>query len=119
LTILWVVPLLLFIGVIALERGIDPALLDPRFLLPALLMIAPAVYFWREGIDVLPEGIYRRIHVPQYVPFTEMAGWDYDRREGRRVLTVWDEQHRKILECRAAHLTDFPALLDTFEEKLP
>ncbi|MFN8450170.1 MAG: hypothetical protein U0521_16690 [Anaerolineae bacterium] len=41
LTVLWVTPLLLFVGVIALKRGVDLALLDPRFLLPALLMIAP------------------------------------------------------------------------------
>lgn len=118
LTVLWIVPLLLFIAVIALERGVDMALLDPRFLLPALLMIVPAVYFWQEGIDVLPDGIYRRIHIPQYYAFAQMARWQYDRREGRRVLTVWDEQERKLVECRAAHLTDFPALLETFEERL-
>lgn len=118
LTILWAVPLLLFVAVIALKRGIDPALLDPRFLVPALLMIAPALYFWREGIDVLPEGIYRRIHLPQYYPFAAMTRWHYDRRPDRRVLTIWDGQDQKIVECRAGHLTDFPMLLETLEEKL-
>ena len=118
LAILWIVPLLLFIAVIALERGIDPALLDPRFLLPALLMIVPAIYFWQEGIDVLPDGIYRRIHVPRYYPFAALARWHYDCREDRYVLTIWDEQDQKIVECRAGHLTDFPMLLETLEEKL-
>jgi len=119
LTVLWVVPLLLFVAVMALERGIDLALLDPRFLLPALLMIAPALYFWQEGIDVLPDGIVRRIHVPHhYYPFTMMARWHYDGREDRHVLTIWDAHDQKIVECRAGHLTDFPMLLATLEEEL-
>lgn len=118
LAALWVVPLLLFITVMALERGVDLALLDPRFLLPALVMIAPALYFWQEGIDVLPDGIVRRMHVPQYFPFTVMARWHYDRRQDRHVLTIWDAHDHKIVECRAGHLTDFPMLLETLEEKL-
>ncbi len=119
LTVLWNVPLLLFIVTIIAERGLDPALIDPRFLLPVLLMIAPSIYFWREGIDVLPDGLYRRIHVPHYYAFAEMARWDYDRRVDRQVLTIWDEQDQKIVECRAGHLTDFPALLKTLEDRLP
>jgi hypothetical protein len=118
LAVLWVVPLLLFVAVMAFKRGIDLALLDPRFLLPALLMIAPALYFWQEGIDVLPDGIVRRIHVPRYYPFDVMVRWHFDRREGRRVLTIWDAHDHKIVECRAAHLTDFPMLLETLEDKL-
>ncbi|MFN8560113.1 MAG: hypothetical protein U0703_00390 [Anaerolineae bacterium] len=118
LTVLWVTPLLLFVGVIALKRGVDLALLDPRFLLPALLMIVPAVYFWREGIDVLPDGIVRRIHLPCYIPFAAMARWHYDRRPDRHVLTIWDTRDQKIVECRAGHLTDFPMLLETLEDRL-
>ncbi len=119
LAILWVVPLLLFIGVMILERGVDLALLDPRFLFPALLMIAPAFYFWQEGIDVLPDGIYRRIHVPRYYPFAALARWHYDARADRHVLTIWDGRDEKIVECRAGHLTDFSLLLETLEERLP
>jgi hypothetical protein len=64
LTVLWIVPLLIFIGAIIIGTGINLALLDPRFVLPALLMIAPALYFWQEGIDVLQSGITRLIHIP-------------------------------------------------------
>ena len=118
LSVMWVVPLLLFIGVIVSQRGIDPAFFDPRFFIPAGIMIAPALYFWREGIDVLPDGLYRRIHLPRYVPFTEMRRWRYDAREGRRVLTIWDADGQKLVECRAGHLTEFPALLEMLEERL-
>ncbi len=119
LTVLWIVPLLLFVAVIVLKRGVNPALLDPRFLIPALLMIAPAFYFWQEGVDVRHEGIVRRIHVPAYHRFDAMQRWHYDSRADRRVLTIWNAQGEKILECRAGHLTDFPALLDVLSERVP
>jgi hypothetical protein len=119
LTVLWIVPPLLFVSVIALKRGIHPALLDPRFLIPALLMIAPAFYFWQEGIDVLRDGIVRRIHVPAYHRFDAMQRWRYDSQANRRVLTIWDAQGEKILECRAGQLTDFAALLDVLNEHVP
>ncbi len=119
LTVMWVVPLLLFVAAIVLKRGINPALLDPRFLIPALLMIAPAFYFWQEGVDVLREGIVRRIHVPAYHRFDAMQRWYYDSRADRHVLTIWNAQGEKILECRAGHLTDFPALLDVLNERIP
>jgi len=115
LTVLWITPLLMFIVVIVAERGVDPALLDPRFLLPALLMIAPAFYFWREGVDVLPEGIYRRIHLPRFYAYSEMRRWDFN---PQRVLTIWDAENGKILECRAEHLTDFAALLEVVQERV-
>ena len=119
LTVMWIVPLLIFILAIIIGTGINPALLDPRFVLPALLMIAPALYFWQEGIDVLPHGLYRRIHIPHhYYAFDEMADWDYDPREDRHVLTIWDVQNQKIVECRAGHLTDFPTLLEILEKRL-
>ncbi len=118
LTVLWVAPLAVFVAAIIAEKGLSPALLDPRFLLPALLMTAPALYFWQEGIDVLPDGIYRRIHFPRYYPYTAIARLNYDARDDRRVLTLWDSDEQKIVECRAGHLTDFAALLAALEEKL-
>ena len=118
LNVLWVAPLAIFVEAIVLKQGINLALLDPRFLLPALLMIAPALYFWQEGIDVLPEGIYRRIHVPRYYPFDAIARMQYDGGADRRVLTLWDAGNRKIVECRAGHLTDFPTLLARLEDRL-
>jgi hypothetical protein len=114
LTVFWIVPLLLFIAAIILKRGVDLALFDPRFILPALMMIAPAFYVWREGIDVLPDGIYRRMHIPQFYAYANMKRWCYE----RRVLRVWDRQDQIILECRAGHLTEFPALLEVVQAKL-
>lgn len=118
LAALWVTPLGLFVAVMISQVGFNPALLDPRFLLPALLMIAPALYFWQEGIDVLPDGIYRRSHVPRYYPFTAITRMQYDAREHRRVLTLWDQANQKIVECRAGHLTNFPTLLARLEDRL-
>lgn len=118
LVALWVLPLMIFIAAIVSQRGIDAALFDPRFVVPALVMLSPALYFWREGIDVLHGGIRRYIHTPRTVRFEEMARWHYDRREGVRVLTIWDRGGAKLVECRAAHLTDFPALLETLRERV-
>lgn len=118
LTMMWIMPLCIFITAMIGGRGVDRDLLNPRFVLPALVMIAPALYFWREGIDVLPNGIYRRIHLPQYYAFTEMRRWHYDARDDRHVLTIWNAEGEKIVECRAGHLTEFPALLDVLEKRL-
>lgn len=119
LTVMWIAPLVMFVAVMVAETGLNPALLDPRFLLPALLMLLPAAYVWQEGIDLLPGGVYRRIHVPQFYPDEAIARLHYDTRDGIRVLTLWDVQGRKLVECRAAHLTDFPALLAALEARIP
>lgn len=118
LSVLWLMPLGIFVTAMIIGRGFDRDLLNPRFLLPALLMAAPALYFWREGIDVLPNGIYRRIHLPQYYAFTQMKHWRYDAHEDKHVLTIWDAEGQKIVECRAGHLTQFPALLDVLETQV-
>ena len=118
LTALWIMPLGIFVVAMILGRGFDRELFNPRFVLPALVMIAPALYFWREGIDVLPNGIYRRMHLPQYFAFTQMKRWHYDARADKHVLTIWDAEGQKIVECRAGHLTQFPALLDVLEKQV-
>lgn len=118
LTVLWILPLGIFVVAMIIGRGFDRELFNPRFVLPALVMIAPALYFWREGIDVLPNGIYRRIHLPQYFAFTQMKHWHYDARADKHVLTIWDAEGQKIVECRAGHLTQFPALLDVLEKQV-
>jgi hypothetical protein len=119
LTVMWIAPLVMFVVVMVAETGLNPALLDPRFLLPALLMLLPAAYVWQEGIDLLPGGVYRRIHLPQFYPDETIARLYYDTRDGIHVLTLWDAQGRKLVECRAAHLTDFPALLAALEARIP
>jgi hypothetical protein len=84
-------------------------LLDVRALLPALLLLLPAVYIWREGIDVTPSAIIRRIHVPRRYPFHALARWRFDQRVG--VLRVWNREGEIVLECRREQVTDFEGLL--------
>ena len=112
LAVLWLTPLTLLTLTAVLRLGLTPALLDPRFVLPALIAALPSLYVWQEGIDVLPSGIVRRVHVPRYFPNECLETWYFDARPDRRVLTVWDAGNRKLVECRAGHLTDLPALLD-------
>jgi hypothetical protein len=101
----------LLAAALLLGTGDLPALLDLRLLLPLLIGLLPAVYIWQEGVDVLPGGLRRRVHLPRYYPYRALAMYTYDPRPGRRLLTVWDEQGRLALQCHVAHLTDFPVLL--------
>ncbi len=118
LTVLWLTPLTLLTLTIIGRLGLTTALLDPRFLLPALIATIPALYIWQEGIDVLPSGIVRRVHVPRYYSNETLETWYFDARSDRRLLTVWDADNQKVVECRAGHLTDLPALLDTLRERV-
>lgn len=111
LTVLWVTPASLFFLTLLAHQGFTASLLDPRFWLPALAMCLPALYVWREGVDVLPSGIVARVHMPRYYPYADLGTWYLDRHPDRRVLTVWDTCSRKVLECRSGHLTDLPTLL--------
>lgn len=112
LAALWVTPPALLLLTIVWGRGLQPGLLDPRFWLPSLAMLLPALYIWQEGVDVLADGIVARVFWPRYYAYEQLDTWYYDRREARRVLTVWTASRRKALEVRAAHLTDVPLLLD-------
>lgn len=101
-------PLALFFAAALLGVGFSPALLDPRFWGPLLLGLLPACYWWREGVDVLPDGFIRRMQLPRRYRYAELADWQY--RSAERVLTVLDVHGETALECRP-HLTDFPRLL--------
>jgi len=118
LAALWVLPVGLLVGTILLSRGFTVALLDPRLWLPLALMLLPALYVWREGVDVLPSGIVRRVHWPRYYPYEQLDNWYFDKHPDRRMLTVWDGCSRKVLECRAGHLTDLPRLMASLKTNL-
>src|ERR1041384_7721752 len=118
LAALWVMPALIFFGSLMIARGLSLHLVDPRLLLPLIVMALPALYIWREGVDVLPEGLRIRLHGWRYRSFEELDNWYLDNRPQRRLLTVWDQQGRKVLEVHAAHLTNLPALLATLKAKL-
>ncbi|MBI5669622.1 MAG: hypothetical protein HZC41_16590 [Chloroflexi bacterium] len=118
LTGLWLLPIGVLLLALLLGNGLSPALLDPRLLLAFGLMAIPALYIWHEGIDILPHGLVTRIHWPRYHAYDTLDNWYYDGRAGRRVLTIWGQGGRKVLECRAGHLTDFPSLLAALKANL-
>jgi hypothetical protein len=114
----WLAPLILMTSAALIGGGQARAMLDPRFLLLALLMTVPAIYVWQEGVDVREDGIVRRVHVPRYYPYESLAVWAFDSHPSRRLLTIWDARRRKVLECRAGHLTDLPLLLDALRARV-
>lgn len=116
ITALWLTPIFLLILTIVLGRGFTSVMLDWRLILPLAIMTLPALYIWQEGVDVLPCGIRARVHVPRYYNYTALDTYFYDARADRHVLTVWDVNARKVLECRAGHLTKFPTLLASLKE---
>jgi len=118
LAALWVAPAIILLGSLIIGRGISLHLIDPRLLLPLVVMALPALYIWREGVDVVPEGLHIRLHGWRYHAFDELDNWYLDNRPQRRLVTIWDQQGRKVLEIHAAHLTDLPTLLATLKEKL-
>jgi len=111
LAALWCVPPLLLALAILIGNGFTPSFFDPRFLLPAILMALPARYIWQEGVDVLPDGIVARVYWPRYYAYERLEMWYFDGRREKQIITVWDDRLVKVLECRAGHLTDVPALL--------
>ncbi len=116
LTVLWLAPIFILLLTLMLRWRESGIWLDVRLLIPLAFMGLPALYVWQEGIDILPHGIVRRVHVPRYYAFDHLDNWYFDHRPEQRVLTIWDANQRKVLECRAAHLTDFPLLLRHLKE---
>lgn len=109
------VPVLL-LGLL-IGNGMTPALFDPRLLLPLLVMLIPAVYVWREGIDTHPDGLTARIHWPRYYAYAELRGWRLEDHPEGIILTIWDRQ-RQVLAVHAAHLTRLPMLLSALEKNV-
>lgn len=107
----WIAPGGLLLLALWLGTGNIPAILDLRLWIPLVFGLLPALYIWQEGIDVLPDGLRCRVHLPRFYAYNTLDTYYYDRRSGRRLLTIWDAQGRRVLECHAAHLTDFPVLL--------
>ncbi len=111
LALLWGAPAGIVLGALLLARGWSPALLDLRLLLPLALLVIPVRYVWREGIDVLPAGIFARVHLPRYYPYAVLRSWALRHHPEGAVLTVWDTESSLVLAVHAAHLSDLPGLL--------
>jgi hypothetical protein len=114
LTALWLTP----IAILTLTLLLRHRMFDVRLLVPFVLMAVPALYVWREGVDVLPSGIVRRIHIPRYLPYSSLETWYLDTRSDRRTLTVWDADQHKVLELRPGHLTEMPTLLKALKSNV-
>jgi hypothetical protein len=117
LTVGFLMPGPLLLLTILLGKGLTLALLDPRLLLPLLVMSFPALLVWHQGVDLHPKGLTARIHVPHYHAFADLRGWRLEDHPEGIVLTVWD-QHEHTLAVHAAHLTQLPALLIALERHL-
>lgn len=116
---LWLAPIVLLSLAILAGKGLNPALFDPRFVVPVALLALPARYIWQEGVDVLPDGIRTRVHIPRYHDYAVLESWHYDRRTGRRILTIWGKHSGKILECHGVHLSNLPLLLEALRCNIP
>ncbi len=106
LAALWSLPGLVVLIAAASKPGL---LLDLRVLLPALVLLVPAAYIWREGVDVTPSAVIRRIHLPRRCPFHTLARWRFDHESG--ILRVWNRDGEIVLECRREQMTDFEGLV--------
>lgn len=113
---LWLMPPTLLLLTPLFVRGWDVALLDVRLWALLLMMALPALYVWQEGVDVHPEGITARVFWPRFYPYAHLDTWYYDPRADRRLITVWNAHDQKLLECRAAHLTQPRVLLDALHQ---
>jgi hypothetical protein len=118
LAVLWLTPAALFVVTILVSHRFALGAFDMRFVALLLLMCLPALYIWREGVDVLHGGLRVHVHGTRTYRYDELDNWYFDQRPNRRVLTVWSTHNRRVLECRAGHLTEFPLLMRALKEHL-
>lgn len=113
---LWLTPPALLLLTPLLSQGWHAALLDLRLWAMLLLMGLPALYVWQEGVDVHPDGLTARYFWPRFYRYDRLDTWYYDARADRRVIIIWNEADQKLLECRAAHLTEPRTLIDALHQ---
>lgn len=118
LMVFWLTPILMLLLAIVAGKGLTSALLDLRLIAALAVMTLPALYIWQEGVDVLPDGIRTRVHIPRTYTYEHLERWQYDSGADQRVITVWDRDDRKVLECRAGHLSQFPLLVRSLSANL-
>ncbi|MCC6615422.1 MAG: hypothetical protein IT320_18255 [Anaerolineae bacterium] len=111
LTVFWLTPAVLLTLTLIVAHG--RGAVDARLFAAVVLMLLPAFYIWREGVDATPSSLIRRIHVPQRYRYVVLTRWEYVENTG--VLRVWDKAGHIALECRAAHLTEFASLIERLE----
>lgn len=112
LVILWCLPICLMWSALLLSHGPTWRLLHPALLMPACVMLVPAVYVWHEGIDITRRGVIVRTHAWRYHAFSQLAAWGIERRAGQRLLSIWDCKGNCVFESHTHHLTHVSQLTD-------
>ena len=116
LALMWCIPPVLLTGVLIVRANTVSSLIDPRYWLMLALMLLPALYIWREGIDVLRGGLRVNQHIPHTAPYSTLSGWRCD--STHRILTIWDDRGRIVFEMPAAHLSDVERVEQVLRENV-
>lgn len=118
LALFWATPVvLLFITLIA-THGLSIFLLDLRLLLPLGFMLLPAWYVWRQGVDVVENGIIVNNIVSKHYVYTQLGGWQLVPTPQGYILTIWCDNQAIVLQVHAAHLSALSILLDALTKHL-
>lgn len=118
LTLLWLLPGLLLWGALLLTRGPHTALLDPRLVLPLCLMLLPALFVWRQGIDLGQRGLWLRLSLPSYHSYDALGEWRLLCTPQGQILGIYARDESILCQWHAAHLSDPDLLLATLRQKL-
>lgn len=118
LTLLWLLPGLLLAGALLVSRGPQVALLDPRLLLPLCLMLLPALFVWRQGIDLGQRGLWLRLSLPSYHAYDALSEWRLLHTPQGRILGIYARDESILCHWHALHLSDCDALLEILRQKL-
>lgn len=115
---LWLLPPCLMFAVLLIFGSAQFALLHPLTLLFLCLMSLPALYVWREGIDVTAVGVRVRMGGWHYRPFARLRGAFITYERGTAVFTLLDENAVRVVMCPAAHLTECRRLVALLRTQL-
>lgn len=118
MTILWAMPVFLFVIAIIAGHGVTPFLFDVRLLLLVSLMLAPSWYVWRQGVDVVEDGLIIHGIWPKHYLYRHLGGWSVKTTPQGRILTIWRDNQSIILQTHAKHLSALSSLLEALAQHL-
>lgn len=118
IVVLWLLPALFLFIAVAVGNGLQWGLLHPVLWLALVAMASPALYMWREGIDVTEAGLVVCIRGYRKLPYAMLDTYYLHNYRGGRVLKLWDVNNQRVLSVYAAHLTGLPLLLRALKQQL-
>lgn len=118
LTLLWLLPGLLLWATLLLTRGPQMVLLDPRLVLLLCLMLLPALFIWRQGIDLGQRGLWLRLSLPSYHAYDALGEWRLLHTPQGQILGIYARDTSALCLWHAVHLSDCELLQETLREKL-